>query len=63
MKDVVIPIALARRLILALLGYRCRDGVWCGPGPYLTEEQVDTMSARAWSRYIRRWVTSAAATN
>jgi hypothetical protein len=62
MKD-VIPTALGRRLILALLGYHCVEGVWCGPGPRLTEEAVDMMPERRWRAFLRRWLTSAAPTN
>jgi hypothetical protein len=59
----VLPASLSRRLLLALLGYRCVDGVWCGPGPCLSEEQVDAMSDAQWSRYLRRWLTSATSAN
>jgi hypothetical protein len=62
MKD-VIPRSLSRRVIVALLGYHYLDGVWSGPGPDLTEEQLDRMTAAQWSRYLRRWSASAAATN
>jgi hypothetical protein len=55
--------AVSRRLILSLLGYRCRDGLWVGPGPPLSEEQVDRLSAAQWRRYIGRWLSSATATN
>jgi hypothetical protein len=58
----LIPTVLGRRMILAFLGYRCLDGVWCGPGPSLSEEQLDAMSDRAWRRFIARWLTSATAT-
>jgi hypothetical protein len=59
----VMPPSLGRRIILSLLGYHCRDGRWVGPGPDLSEEQVDRMSATQWTRYVARWVTSATATN
>jgi hypothetical protein len=59
MKD-VIPRSLSRRLILGLLGFAYVDGAWWLGHERLTEEQLDTMSAQAWSRYLRRWVNSAA---
>jgi hypothetical protein len=59
----IIPTAVARRLILALLGYRCIDGVWSGPGSHLTDEQLDTLSERRWRAFIQAWLTSAASTN
>jgi hypothetical protein len=59
----LLPIPLSRRLILSLIGYRCLDGVWCGPGPLLTEEQLDRLSERRWRAFVARWLTSATATN
>lgn len=59
----VIPTALSRQLLITLLGYRCIAGVWCGPGPPVTEEALDTMSERRWRAFVTRWLTSAAATN
>jgi hypothetical protein len=55
----VIPRAVDRRLLLALLGYRCVDGLWVGPGPLVSEEAVDRMSPQAWGQWVRRWATSA----
>jgi hypothetical protein len=64
MKD-VLPIALSRRLILALAGFRAIDGVWVCPCGHetLSEEQVDTMSAREWNRYMRGWLASTVSAN
>ena len=62
MKD-LLPISLTRRIVLSLLGFRTIDGAWWLDRECLTEEQLDTMSAAQWSRYVRRWLTSAAATN
>jgi hypothetical protein len=57
-----IPQAVTRRIILALLGYRCRGGVWAGPtGRLLTEEEVDAMPEPRWRAFVRRWLTSAVA--
>ena len=55
----LIPRSLGRRLILALIGFRVIDGCWWLGPERLTEEQVDTMTAAQWSRYLRRWVGSA----
>jgi hypothetical protein len=60
MKDVM-PIALSRRLVLALAGFTYVDGWWiCACGhESLTEEALDTMSAQAWRRYVQGWLSSA----
>jgi hypothetical protein len=50
----LMPQGLARRLRLAFLGYRALDGWWVGPGPDLTEEEVDGMTPRQWSRWVAR---------
>lgn len=68
MKD-LIPTALSRRLVLALLGFRCVDGRWicpCTDGRcrlQLTEEAVDSMPEWSWQRYVRCWLTSATSMN
>jgi hypothetical protein len=60
----IIPPAVGRRLILALLGYRYQGDLWAGPsGPLFTDEQLDTMSERRWRAFVRCWLTSAAPTN
>jgi hypothetical protein len=59
----LIPTALSRQLLITLLGYRCLDGVWVGPGPQVSEEALDQMPERRWQAFLRRWLTSAAATN
>jgi hypothetical protein len=51
----VIPTALSRRLILALLGFTYVDGRWWRGREALTEEQVDCMTAQTWRRAVRRW--------
>jgi hypothetical protein len=55
----VIPPPVLRRLLLSLWGWRFAEGIWSRGGQRLTEEQVDTMSARRWAAFIRRWATSA----
>jgi hypothetical protein len=58
----LIPLPLARRLVLGLLGYRVVDGRWCGPGRSLSDEDVDRMSGQAWRRWVARRQAAARAT-
>jgi hypothetical protein len=55
----LIPQGIGRRLVLSLLGYRIVDGLWNGPGPCLSEEELDGMSDRRWRRFVARWLSSA----
>jgi hypothetical protein len=59
----LIPPPVQRRLTLSLLGWRFSAGVWRRGTQTLTEEAVDTMSARAWQALIGRWAMPASAMN
>jgi hypothetical protein len=59
----VIPIAVSRRLILALLGFTFVGGEWWLGHEHVSEEKLDTLSERQWRAFLRRWSASVAATN
>jgi HK97 family phage prohead protease len=52
----VIPIAVQRRLVLNLLGYRLRAGVWMHHDHIpISEEVVDQMDPEVWEAYVTAW--------
>jgi hypothetical protein len=56
----VVPAGVIRRLVLQLCGWRLVDGCYQYGEQHLSEEQLDTMPAEAWERFMRPWLTSAA---
>jgi hypothetical protein len=59
----VTPVAVRRRILLNMTGFRLRDGLWRAPsgGQILTEEAVDAMSDLAFCCLLAPWLGSACA--
>jgi hypothetical protein len=55
----LIPMFVSRRLLLALLGFRQTDGLWCRDDEVLTDEQLDCLDDAGWQTCLERWDVSA----
>jgi hypothetical protein len=56
----VVPRSVIRRILLNLCGWRLVDGRYEYGAQRLSVEALDHMSAEAWERFMRPWLTSAA---
>jgi hypothetical protein len=55
----VVPVAVQRRLLLALVGYRWDGARYQRGDQSISEQQLDAMDEAAWEAFLLPWLASA----